>query len=210
MPESDSLDMTPEDLMPNLINVDIDRANRSDIDGMLSIFNQAFQLENPQFPQLMYSDDRSDEALYYVVKDILDANLDSQDCRFMVAYEVPKGSHFECGCEQPEIDTGNSLHSEIGTNDSQDSESDGENLTFGWISLGVVPDCVTSNAYVASELTTYACFKVLDDQAQARGENHLSIRDPRVRLLYELELQSQNGQARDLSGPHLIVNALVF
>lgn len=212
MPDFEGIDMMQEDLTPNRIYVDIDGAKRSDIDGMLSIFNQAFLLENPKLPQLMYSNDPSDEALHYVVKDILDANLGSQHCKFMVAYDASERRQIEseCECEHPEIGLEHSLHSEIDMNENKDSESDMENLTLGWISLGVVPHGVTTNAYVASELTTYACLKVLDDQAQARGEDHLSMRDPRVRLLYELELQSRNGQARDLFGPHLIVNALVF
>ena len=209
MADLERVDPTEEYFMPHRIYVDIGEANRSDIDGMLSIFNQAFQRENPKLAQLMYRDDHSDEALYYVVKDILNSQLDSQDCEFMVAFDISDGVGPHCECEQPEIDTGNNLHSGIDTNDSQDSESDTENLTFGWISMGGVSD-VTRNTYVASELTTYACLEVLAKQARARGENYLSTRDPRVRLLYELETQSRDGQDGHMVSPYLIVNALVL
>lgn len=198
------IDLIEEDFMPHRIYVDIGKANISDIDGMLSIFKQAFQLENPQLAQLMYWDDPSDEALYYVVKDILNTQLDSEDCRFMVAFDVSEGVGQHCECEQPEK---NSSHSEIDTNDSPNSESDTEN---GWISMGIVTHGVTRNTYVASELTTYACLEVLAKQAGDRGENYLSTRDPRVRLLYELETQSRDGQIRHMVSPYLIVNALVF
>ena len=210
MAHLEGTDLVEEVFMPHRIYVDIGKANRSDIDGMLSIFNQTFQLETPQLAQLMYWDDASDEALYYVVKDILNTQLDSQDCRFMVAFDVSEGVGGYCECEQPEMDTENSLHSETDTNDRLDSESDAENLTFGWISMGVLNSGLIRNTYVASELTTYACLEVLAKQARARGENYLSTRDPRVRLLYELETQSRDGQVRHIVSPYLIVNALVL
>lgn len=210
MADLEHVDLIEEEFMPQRIYVDIREANRSDIDGMLSIFDQAFRAENPQLAQLMYRDDPSDEALYYVVKDVLNTQMDSQDCKFMVAFDVSEDLDPHCECEQDEKDMENSRHSEIDTNDSLDSESNTENLTFGWVSMGSFSPGITRNPYVASELTTYACLEVLIKQAHARGENYLSTWDPRVRLLYELETQSRDGQLRHMVGPYLIVNALVF
>ncbi len=195
MPEPETLDMM-QDSTPQRIYVDIRRAERSDIDGMLSVFNQAFQLENPRLAQLMYTEDDSGDALRFVVKCILETHLDSQNYRFMVAYDVADGQEDES--EDPE---------------SEDSESDTDNLdhlTFGWISLGVATYGANRVTYAASDLTAYACSTVLTERARVGAVNHLSMSDPRVRLLYELGLRSKDGQARYITDPHLVVNGLVL
>ena len=210
MSEPETLDMM-QDSTPQRIYVDIRRAVRSDIDGMLSVLNQAFQLENPRLAQLMYTEDDSADALRFVVKCILETHLDSQGYSFMVAYDVADGQEDES--EDPGSEDSERENPESENPESEDPESDTENLdhlTFGWISLGVATYGANRSAYAASDLTTYACSTVLTERARVRGVHHLSISDPRVRLLYELETRSKDGQARYIANPHLVVNGLVL
>lgn len=210
--------------MPNRFYVDVRRAERSDIKGMLSIFGRAFDTGNARLAPLMYTENPSVEALNHVVKDILNTHLDTEDCGFLVAYENGQGIIYES--ENREVDTDNNLHSgtdmengldpESDTDNGLDSDSDtdiltvADNLTMGWISVCVTHGA-TRNAYAASELITYACLRVLVQQARARGEDHLNINDRRVRLLNELNTRSKNGQARYITNhSHLVVNALLL
>lgn len=215
MYEPETLDMM-QDSTPQRIYVDIRRAERSDIDGMLSVFNQAFQLENPRLAQLMYTEDDSGDALRLVVKCILETHLDSQDYKFMVAYDVADGQEDESedpGSEDSERDDTESEDPQSENPESEDSESDTDNLdhlTFGWISLGVATYGANRVTYAASDLTTYACSTMLTERARVGAVNHLSMSDPRVRLLYELGLRSKDGQARYITNPHLVVNGLVL
>lgn len=67
------------------VSVDIEKAERPDIEDMLSLFNEIFRLENPRLAELMYTEDPSVEALSFVVEDILKGHLDSRDRRVMIA-----------------------------------------------------------------------------------------------------------------------------
>ncbi|CAF9937239.1 MAG: hypothetical protein ALECFALPRED_007149 [Alectoria fallacina] len=192
----EALEMAQEDFMPVSISVDIQRAEESDIEEMLGIFSDSYRLENPRLAQLMYKEDLSVEALYFEVEDILETHLNSQDCRIMVAYDNAEGE-----CEHSRAEAANSLYSEIDIN----------NLIFGWISVGIVPSGDTGYAYAASELLTYACSRLLAEEALARGENELDTTDPRFRLLCRLKDRSKDGRARYIiNQSYLIVNALVF
>ena len=203
MPDLEALD-TMRVFTPLRIYVDIRKAERSDIDGMLSLFVQAFKLENPRLAQLMYTEDDTVDALCFEVKKILETRLDSQDYRFMVAYDVADGQELEDESENSENE--NSAENEISESDSDNVD----NLTFGWMSVRVVDYGDTRNADAAFDLTTYACSTLLTEQAQARGANHPGTGDPRVLLLDELKKRSKDGQARYITNPHLMVNALVL
>ena len=104
MPDLEALD-TMQVFTPLRIYVDIREAERSDIDSMLSNFVQAFKLENPRLAQLMYTKDDTEDALRFVVKRILETHLDSQDYRFMVAYDVADGQEVEKESEKSESDS---------------------------------------------------------------------------------------------------------
>ena len=187
MPDLGRLNITREDSPPGRTQPNIERADRSDIDDMVSIFHEAYGLDNIRLAQLMCPDDPLNEAIDSVVRKILQTHMDRQDCEFMVVYDVAEGQRYEL------IDWG--------TND----------LIFGWISAGVVyPGATRHGNYAASELTTCACLTVLSEQARARGQNHLSLGDPCTRLLHELGTRSKDGQARCTNNPHMVLNALVL
>ena len=169
------------------IPVDIARAKISNVFSMLTSFHQAYQLENSRLARLICTDGPSSEALDSidsidsVVEGILRRRLDSQDCRFEVVCEVGEGQERE------------------------HSDSDTENLTFGWASVGFVALGSTRHCYAASDLVTYASLRLL-----AQGQILPKPDDPRVLLLCELERWSNDGQARYITNLHLVVNALVL
>ena len=66
---------------------DIREAVVSDIGGILSIHRVSFEHIYARLWRLMYQDGPSD-PLHWAVENILNIHLNSQDCRFMVAYDV--------------------------------------------------------------------------------------------------------------------------
>ena len=192
--------------------VDIRKAEMSDIDGMLCIFMEAFQHRNPRLWRLIDIDQPlGGDPLYYVAEDILKTHMDSRSCRFMVAYDISDGE------EHDSSDDEGSQYSdcEIDKDDSDDSETvtltseELKNLTHGLISLSDAPRDGPRNVYATSQLTTYACLKLLG-QARATDENHLNITVPRICLLHELENRSILGQESYIAHPNLVVNALLL
>ena len=182
-----------DDHVPRRQRFDIGRPDSSDIEGMVSIFAQCF-LENHSLAQVMYGD-LSVNDLIPVAKGMLYQHLDTQDCKFMVAYDNEVAQSFDAE-EVPD--------------NSVASVSDTDNLTYGWISVGFVPQGVLRNVFAASEFATYACLELLKRQGRARGQNYLSCMDPRARLLLLLLYRTKDGQARFIANPHLVINALTL
>ena len=110
------------------LEIKLERANTSEIIGMVSIFGEAFLSENPKLAQAMYAGSHPTLG----VEDILKTQLDSRYSKFMIAYDTTKGLVPDPGFEREGVD---------------------DDMSYGWISLGVVPPDTTLNSYVACELS---------------------------------------------------------
>ena len=172
--------------MPHHIDVDIRRARSSDIDGMVSIFYQAFYRESGGFARLMCPESSTSDKLSDAAEAILKKYLGSQHSEFFVAYEA-----------------------------SDDREPDAD-LAYGWISVSIVDFGTAQDAYVASEFTDYTSSEVLrheenrsEDDARAEDDSRAD-KSPRAELLEELGNESKIGQ--DACGcstrRYAVVNAL--
>ena len=167
--------------------VDIETPDRSDIGSMVSLFDEAFKRENPRLARLMYPNYPSFEALHGVVKNMLETHLDTEDNKFMIAYDIEEGTTYPLQL------------------------LDMDNLIFGWISVNILSQGATRNDYAATDLTTYACRYMLAEEARAMGDNYIGTDDSCVRLLDYLFARSTQGQARYITNHrHLVVNALVL
>ena len=93
-------------------------------------------------------------------------------------------------------------------------ENDGldEDMSYAWMSVGIMPYHGSLNSYAASDLSVYASLKLLATEARVHGEDpqQLNMNDPRVRLARELEMRSKEGQARYMASPYLVVNTLTI
>ena len=187
---------------------DIREAEGADVDGILSIHRTSFEHRYPRLWRLMNQDGPSD-PLHFAVENILNTHLNSQDCIFMVAYDV---------AEVPEVDFSNDearryrelvLERRDGPVDNADIIEDLSNLTFGVMSLSIARSAAARDLYITSDLRTFGCLRVLE-RARATGETHLNTSDSRVRLLYELQNQTLSGQTRCLRYPYLVVNTLLL
>ena len=192
---------------PPILDMDIREAEDSDRGGMQSIFRASFEQTYPRLWHLMYQDSPPD-AVHLAVDNILNTYRNSQDCKFLVAYDVSEGTTYDfsdhevnCLYRERVMDSHNDSH------DYSDIIEDMSHLTYGVIALSVARSAAARNLYTTSDLRTHACLKVLE-QARATGEVHQS--DSRVRLLDLLEHRSIRGQDRRLSYPYLVVNALLF
>lgn len=110
------------------LEIKLERANTSEIIGMVSIFGEAFLNENPKLAQAMYAGSHPTLG----VEDILETQLHSEYSNFMIAYDTTKGLVPDPGFEREGVD---------------------DDMSYGWISLGVVPPDTTLNSYAACELS---------------------------------------------------------
>ena len=110
------------------LEIKLERANISEIIGMVSIFGEAFLNENPKLAQAMYAGSHPTLG----VEDILETQLDSRYSKFMIAYDTTKGLVPDPGFEREGVD---------------------DDMSYGWISFGVIPPDTTLNSYVACELS---------------------------------------------------------
>ena len=167
------------------LEIEIKPAKSSEIIGMISIFGEAFPFENPKLARIMYAESDPGPA----VEDILEAHMHSKYSKFMIAYDTTQGLVPEPGFSPGGFD---------------------EDMSYGWISVGVVPQGAAVTSYAASDLSVYASLKLLEGEARDRGEDprQLSLENPRARLAYELGARSQDGQSRHVVTTHLVVNAL--
>lgn len=170
------------------------RALESDIRGVLSILRTSFEHKYPRLWQLMYRDGHGD-PLHYAVEIILNNHLNHQDCTFIVAYDASEGASGEEPGERRD-----------GPDDNADIF---DNLTWGVMALSVVRNDRARYLYKTSDLRTYGCLRVLEP-AGSVGQTELDTSDSRVRLLYQLQDQTQDGQKMCLGYPYLVVNALLF
>ena len=115
-------------------DIDIRRANESDIDGMDAIFYENFYGDLGRFATLMCPENSENSTIAKLLdslKAILKEHLMSQYSKFFVAYE-----------------------------DSDDPGSD-STLTYGWLSLSTVDVGTAQGTYEASVFTDYTCSEVL-------------------------------------------------
>ena len=77
------------------------------------------------------------------------------------------------------------------------------------MALSVVRNDRARYLYKTSDLRTYGCLRVLEPAGPV-GQTELDTSDSRVRLLYQLQDQTQDGQKMCLGYPYLVVNALLF
>ena len=156
------------------LEIEIDRADESEIVGMCSIFWDAFQIENPRLAQVMYAGHYADSALSPVLR----TNLNSKYSKYMIAFDCRR--KFK------------------------------EDMSYGWISVGIVLDGNRLSSYEANDLAVYVSWTMLTTEARSRGEDplQLTISDPRAHLVDALSNRSQDGQFTFVPGPHLVVNGL--
>lgn len=173
---------------PQRMEVDIIQAVPSDTDQMASLWVETLEVENSKLTQLVYAG--ADMFAQRWLRNIISAHVDSKDNRFAICYNLDLTNTYEEGTE-PGIE-------------------EEENLTHGWISVGIVPGAKPDfNSYAVNDFSAYVGWKLVAREARARGE-HLSIENPRFRLVCEIVNWSIDGQARNFDGAHLVVNALVL
>lgn len=169
------------------MEVDLIQAVSSDTDQMASLWVEAFEAENSNLTQLMYAG--VDMLAGPMLENILTAEVNSEDTIFVICYDLNLGTAYEE--DWPPVE-------ELA------------NTTFGWISVGNVPDAITDGySYVVNDFSVYVGGKLQAREARARGEN-LSIDNPRFRLICEITQATIGGQARYCNGAYLVVNALVL
>ncbi|KAF6230065.1 hypothetical protein HO133_004404 [Letharia lupina] len=171
------------------LEIEIDRAETSEIVGMYAIFGEAFPFENPKLARVMYAGSDPGPA----VEDILKTYLHSEYNRFMIAYDVTQGLVPDPGCEMEGVD-------------------EDEGMSYGWISVGLVRDGTSMDSYAAGDLSVCASLKLLATEARDRSEDprQLIVDKPSFRLALELRTRSKDGQARYITNPHLVVNTLAM
>ena len=157
------------------LDIEIDRADESEIDGMFSIFGHAFPRENPKLAQLMYTG-----STWPAFERIVKQKLQSDSTKFKIA--------FDC---REEFD---------------------EDMSYGWISLGIVPDGDKLDSYEATDFSVSLSWEMLASAARDRGENlhRLNANDLRVCLTDAIDNRSKDGQFTFVPGPHLVVNSLAM
>lgn len=159
------------------LDIEVDRADESEIVGMSSIFSQAFPKENPKLEQLMYADINAD-CTWTAFEQIVKQKLHSDSTKFQIA--------FDC---REEFD---------------------EDMSYGWISIGIVSEGDKLDSYEASDFSVWLSWEILASAAGDRGEDpeRLNANDRRVCLTDALDNQSKDGQFAFVPGPHLVVNGL--
>lgn len=176
-------------MRPQRMEVDIIQAERTDADQMASLWVEAFEAENSKFTQLMYAG--VDLLAQPMLKDILRKQVTTEGNKFVICYNLDLGTRFE---------------------EDWHPEEEEENITYGWISVGIVSDASPDfHSYAVHDFSVYVCWMLLLREARALGDSrHRSIDNPRFRLVAELTNRSTDGQARNFDGAHLVVNALVL
>lgn len=187
---------------------DIREAEISDIGGILSILRTSFEHRYPRLWRLMNQDGPSD-PLHFAVENLLNRNLSSQDCTFMVAYDNSADPDIDFSEDEARRYRELVLERSDGPDDNSDIIEDLSNLTFGVVSLSVARNADAIDLYTTSDLRTFGCLRVLE-RARAMGESNLNTSDSRVRLICELQSQTFSGQARCLRYPYMVVNTLLL
>ena len=87
-----------------------------------------------------------------------------------------------------------------------------EDMAYGWIVLGIVPDGNKLDLYASTDFSVYLSWRMLSTEARDRGEdpNRLCTNDLRVQLADAIDNRSRDGQFNFVPGPHLVVNSLVL
>ncbi len=87
-----------------------------------------------------------------------------------------------------------------------------EDMSYGWISVGVVPHGGNPGAYAAGDLSVYLSFRMLAAEARDGGKDpgQMNTNDPRFRLADELRERSVEGQLIFVADPHMVVNTLAL
>lgn len=173
------------------LRIEIGRFEPSEIEGMCGIFWEAFRFENPKLARIVCASPHFSAA----VEETLRSHARSRYNKFMIAFDTTEGLVADPGFEQYE-----------------DGSHPDEHMSYGWISVGVVPNGATLNSYAASELSVYASMRMLATKARDRGVDpqRLTMNDPRGRLAYELERRSKDGQTRYTRDTHLVINTLAM
>ena len=174
------------------LEVELDDASASEIEGMSSIFQNCLYTEKPKLEQAMYAGHYEDA----MVQDILREQLHSEYSKFQVAFDVAEDI-----VPDPAFDWGD-----------EDLSYFDERMSYGWVAVGVVPRGGSLSSYEASDLYVYTSFRMLAQQARLRGEDarRLNTNEPRYRLAVELSSRSSDGQNRCIHDPHLVVNSLTL
>ena len=87
-----------------------------------------------------------------------------------------------------------------------------EDMAYGWISVGTVPDGDKLDSYEATDFSVWLTWEMLASAARDRGEDphRLNANDLRVCLIDAIDNRSKDGQFTFVPGLHLVVNSLVM
>lgn len=210
-------------MTPERMEVDIIQAIPSNAHQMASLWVEAFEAEDSKLTQLMYAG--VDLLARPMLEDILTAHVGSEDNKFVICHALGPITYDSVSRylgeedwpleeEHGDFEEGEGEGGGEGEEGSgEEEEEEEEKLTFGWISVGILPESrPDSNFYAVSDFGVYVCWKLLASEALARGEDprYLGMNNPRFRLVYELSNRSTDGQSRHFNGAYLVVNALVL
>ena len=160
------------------LDVEIDRADESEIGSMFSIFTEAFPKENPKLAQLMYAGPTWTTCTEF--EQIVKQKLQSDSTKFKLAFDCRKEF--------------------------------AEDMCYGWISVGIVPEGDNLDSYEATDFSVWLSREMLASVARDRGEDphRPNANDLRVCLTDALDDRSKDGQFTFVPGSHLVVNSLIM